>query len=207
MRVVLAAAAATHLYLPQTSSEQVVQKSVFCFTRRDVAVSFPKEDHGVGAQTIGFYKGKPLRRNIRATLESENKVSSTNVKATEITPPGCTRVKVELKKPLGIILEENKVGNIFVAEVVEGGNADKSGLVDVGDQLIATSAIVYGSEDYYQGVRVRKGMQIVRLSVFGEKFDTVMAAIGTHPAHVKVALEIQKCPRPSSQTENNGAAS
>ena len=60
-----------------------------------------------------------------------------------------------------------------MAEVVKDGNADRSGLVDVGDQLIATSAIVYGAEEFYQGVKVRKGMQIVRLGVFGEKFDTV----------------------------------
>lgn len=43
----------------------------------------------------------------------------------------------------------------------------------MGDQLIATSAVVYGSEDDYQGVMVRKGMQIVRLNVRGEKFNTV----------------------------------
>lgn len=73
----------------------------------------------------------------------------------------------------GIALEEDKFGNIFIAEVIRDGNADKTGLVDVGDQLIATSAVVYGSEDDYQGVMVRKGMQIVRLNVRGEKFNTV----------------------------------
>ena len=60
-----------------------------------------------------------------------------------------------------------------MGEVIEGGNADKSGLVDAGDQLIATSAIVYGLEEEYQGVTVRKGMQKVRLNVRGERFKTV----------------------------------
>ncbi|KAI5071172.1 hypothetical protein GOP47_0013423 [Adiantum capillus-veneris] len=158
-------------------TEQAGQQSVFCLTRRDVNVLNFKKDHGKLIQRIGFYLTKPLRGNIWATLESGNKVSSTNAKANELPPPGCSRVKVELSKPLGIVLEEDKAGNIFVAEVFEGGNADKSGLVDVGDQLIATSAIVYGSEDYYQGVRVRKGMQVVRLSVLGEKFDTVSSQV------------------------------
>lgn len=40
----------------------------------------------------------------------------------------------------GIVLEEDKAGNIFIAEVYPDGNASKSGLVDVGDQLIAVSA-------------------------------------------------------------------
>jgi len=60
-----------------------------------------------------------------------------------------------------------------VDEVLEGGNAYKSGLIEAGDQLIATSAIVYGSEEDYQGVMVRKGMQIIRLNVRGERFETV----------------------------------
>jgi hypothetical protein len=32
---------------------------------------------------------------------------------------------VEVKKPLGLVLEEGKNGGIFVAEVVLGGNADE----------------------------------------------------------------------------------
>jgi len=73
----------------------------------------------------------------------------------------------------GIAFEEDKFGNIFVDEVLEGGNAYRSGLIEAGDQLIATSAIVYGSEEDYQGVMVRKGMQIIRLNVRGERFETV----------------------------------
>jgi C-terminal processing protease CtpA/Prc len=42
--------------------------------------------------------------------------------------------------PAGIVLEEDKAGNIFIAEVFPNGNAFNSGLVDAGDQLIAVSA-------------------------------------------------------------------
>ena len=55
-------------------------------------------------------------------------------------PPGCSRYEVKLKRPLGLVLEEDKQGNIFVVEIVEEGNASKAGLVNVGDQLLYTSA-------------------------------------------------------------------
>eukprot|EP00252_Welwitschia_mirabilis_P028074 TRINITY_DN9966_c0_g1_i5.p1 TRINITY_DN9966_c0_g1~~TRINITY_DN9966_c0_g1_i5.p1 ORF type:complete len:205 (-),score=12.06 TRINITY_DN9966_c0_g1_i5:28-642(-) len=108
-----------------------------------------------------------------------------NYEESDLPPPGCSRVKVELSKPLGIVLEEDQSGKICVAELVKGGNAEKSGLVELGDQLIATSAVVYGNVESYQGVKVRKDMQIVRLNVRGERFETVMAAIGTHPGYMK----------------------
>ncbi len=44
-------------------------------------------------------------------------------------PPGCSRYSVELRKPLGLLLEEDRSGGIFVASVVQGGNADCCGLV------------------------------------------------------------------------------
>ncbi|GLJ43780.1 hypothetical protein SUGI_0911460 [Cryptomeria japonica] len=131
-------------------------------------------------------------RAVLGSNASENAIESKG-KDFDLPPPGCSRFKVELSRPLGLVLEEDKAGKIFVAEIVKDGNADKSGLVDIGDQLIATSAITYGNVEDYQGVKVRKGMQTVRLNVRGERFETVMAAIGTHPGHIKVTLELQKC--------------
>ncbi|GAB4818674.1 hypothetical protein N2152v2_005720 [Parachlorella kessleri] len=108
-------------------------------------------------------------------------------------PLGCARYSVQLSKPLGIVLEEDKSGTIFVAEVVPGGNADRSGEVSVGDQLIATSGFTYTTQRRYQENWVKGGEQIVRMNVRGEDFKTVMAAIGSHPAHIKVQLEFQRC--------------
>ncbi|KAG6550617.1 hypothetical protein Mapa_007870 [Marchantia paleacea] len=138
----------------------------------------------------------------RALIDS-NKASS--AEGSDLPPPGCSRVMVELGRPLGIAFEETKIGTIVVGEVISGGNAQNSGLVEVGDQLIATSAVVYSDTDEYQGVTVRKGMQVVRLNVRGEKFETVMAAIGTHPAYIKVVLELQKCQPVSTNGAANGA--
>ncbi|XP_057833848.2 uncharacterized protein LOC131044522 isoform X2 [Cryptomeria japonica] len=127
---------------------------------------------------------KQMCRAVLGSNASENAIESKG-KDFDLPPPGCSRFKVELSRPLGLVLEEDKAGKIFVAEIVKDGNADKSGLVDIGDQLIATSAITYGNVEDYQGVKVRKGMQTVRLNVRGERFETVMAAIGTHPGHIK----------------------
>ncbi|CAM6040130.1 unnamed protein product [Sphagnum compactum] len=162
------------------------------------------EKQAVGVHGVrGVLTQKPV---LKAILNSDRgSEASSSEDGKDLPPPGCSRIKVELTKPLGIALEEDKFGNIFIAEVIRDGNADKTGLVDVGDQLIATSAVVYGSEDDYQGVMVRKGMQIVRLNVRGEKFNTVMAAIGTHPAYIKVKLELQKCKPLSTDSSSNGS--
>ncbi|BBN01704.1 hypothetical protein MPTK1_2g09630 [Marchantia polymorpha subsp. ruderalis] len=138
----------------------------------------------------------------RALIDSDQ---ASSAEGSDLPPPGCSRVKVELSRPLGIAFEETKTGTVVVGEVISGGNAQNSGLVEVGDQLIATSAVVYSDTDEYQGVTVRKGMQIVRLNVRGERFETVMAAIGTHPAYIKVVLELQKCQPVTTNGAANGA--
>eukprot|EP01023_Acetabularia_acetabulum_P014093 TRINITY_DN1692_c0_g1_i1.p1 TRINITY_DN1692_c0_g1~~TRINITY_DN1692_c0_g1_i1.p1 ORF type:complete len:151 (+),score=17.60 TRINITY_DN1692_c0_g1_i1:84-536(+) len=108
-------------------------------------------------------------------------------------PPGCSRYQIQLRKPLGLVLEETKEGKILVAEVVPKGSAEQIGEVTVGDELIATSGVTYSGSSDYAGTQVRTGQQIVRLYVSGEKFETVMAAIGSHPGHIPVELEFQRC--------------
>jgi len=38
---------------------------------------------------------------------------------------------VTLRKPVGVVFAQNKTGPVFVEELTAGGNADKSGLVQV----------------------------------------------------------------------------
>uniref|UniRef100_A0A061R660 PDZ domain-containing protein n=1 Tax=Tetraselmis sp. GSL018 TaxID=582737 RepID=A0A061R660_9CHLO len=102
------------------------------------------------------------------------------------------RYKVTLSKPLGVVLEEDRSGSIYVAELIPDGNAIKSGLIREGDRLISTSGYVYTTEAEYQGNQVRGGERLVTLNVKGESFNTVMAAIGSHPGHVKVQLELER---------------
>jgi hypothetical protein len=54
------------------------------------------------------------------------------------------------------------------AEVKEGSSADKTGLVTVGDQLIACSGITYSKESDYGEVSVKMGQQVVRVSAINQ---------------------------------------
>eukprot|EP00274_Cyanoptyche_gloeocystis_P002059 CAMPEP_0196656982 /NCGR_PEP_ID=MMETSP1086-20130531/20941_1 /TAXON_ID=77921 /ORGANISM="Cyanoptyche gloeocystis , Strain SAG4.97" /LENGTH=167 /DNA_ID=CAMNT_0041989941 /DNA_START=78 /DNA_END=581 /DNA_ORIENTATION=+ len=80
---------------------------------------------------------------------------------------------VELPKPLGIVFEEGPDGRVYVAEVQEGGNAEKDGRVNVGDRIKATSA-TFGDE-----------MWDSQSSDFGR----VLAAIKTRQYNVRLLLE------------------
>ena len=106
----------------------------------------------------------------------------------------CLRYVVELKKPLGVVLEERKDGaGIFVVEVAEGGAAERDGQIKVGDELIACSGVVFTTSQSYNDVTVRGGEEVVRMSVRGQRFETVMAAIGSHPGNFTVKLELERC--------------
>jgi len=52
---------------------------------------------------------------------------------------------VEIRKPLGLVLEEDERGNVYVASVNPGGNADKTRKVEVGDKIVMISA-TFGEE-------------------------------------------------------------
>eukprot|EP01039_Chlorochromonas_danica_P003189 gene3189-3491_t len=47
---------------------------------------------------------------------------------------------VELRKPLGLELDEDKEGNVFVKSIDRGGRADKSGMIFEGDYVRMISA-------------------------------------------------------------------
>jgi C-terminal processing protease CtpA/Prc len=47
---------------------------------------------------------------------------------------------VELRKPMGMELDEDKEGNVFVKTIDKNGRADKSGVVFVGDYVAMVSA-------------------------------------------------------------------
>ena len=59
---------------------------------------------------------RAVRHVTRASAEDEDK-----------PPPGCSRYEVRIKKPLGLVLEEDKSGKIFVMEVI-GTSSPHSGL-------------------------------------------------------------------------------
>ncbi|XP_024528233.1 uncharacterized protein LOC112345534 [Selaginella moellendorffii] len=81
-----------------------------------------------GEKTVLLPKHKKFI--LRTSPTNQPQIISSSSSSEDAPPPGCSRVKVELRKPLGMILEEDSAGNIFVAEVSPGGNAEKSGLVE-----------------------------------------------------------------------------
>jgi hypothetical protein len=83
-------------------------------------------------------------------------------------PPGCSRYDVELRRPLGLVLEERATGDIVVAEVQASGHAEKVGSISIGDVLISTSAYIYTRESRYGEATVKSGETRVILNTRGE---------------------------------------
>jgi len=53
---------------------------------------------------------------------------------------GADERKVELRMPLGMELDEDEQGNVFVKSIDKGSRAEKSGMVFVGDRVAMVSA-------------------------------------------------------------------
>ena len=95
-------------------------------------------------------------------------------------------MRVRLRKPLGIVFEETKLGEaegVTVADLVEDGNAWKDGRVLVGDRLAKTSAVILGGESPL--LSVGGGKQYTNwerelVPCTKMDFDTIMAAIGSN---------------------------
>lgn len=47
---------------------------------------------------------------------------------------------VELRKPLGLVLEEDERGNVYIVEILDGGNASRKKTINVGDKISFVSA-------------------------------------------------------------------
>ncbi len=53
-------------------------------------------------------------------------------------------IQVTLKKPVGLVLADNKTRtNVIVEEIVPGGNADKSGKVQAGDIISRFTSFLF----------------------------------------------------------------
>ncbi|KAK9817816.1 hypothetical protein WJX72_002663 [[Myrmecia] bisecta] len=95
--------------------------------------------------------------------------------------------EVTLRKPLGMVLAEDRVGGAtIVEELVPGGNADKSGVVAAGDVVKRCSAYVLkaGKESEFQskghGARPYDNWERIMFDCTGQDFKTVMSAISSN---------------------------
>jgi len=105
--------------------------------------------------------------------------------------------EVMLLKPLGIAFEEGDDGGVVVDYLVEGSNAEQSGVIQQGDVLLATTACM-GRDGTFE----RKLIPSRYLD-----FDTIMAAIGSNePKFNKKRRNdvILQFARPDAPYENDG---
>eukprot|EP00798_Chlamydomonas_sp_ICE-L_P007590 gene7590-745_t len=130
---------------------------------------------------------------MRAAAEAES--------SEEAAPIGCSRYT------------DLKTNIITVVDIISKGSAEKEGQISLGDQLIAVSGVTYAGEMEYNEsctetailrlipispsleseLMVKTGLTVVRMKVANEKMKTVRAAIGSHPGHIAVTLEFQRC--------------
>ncbi|PRW61377.1 PDZ domain [Chlorella sorokiniana] len=129
-------------------------------------------------------------------------------------PAGPT-YQLTLRKPLGLVLAERKTAEgpeVFVEEVVAGGNAAKDGRVQAGDVLTGCSAVLLkaGKEGENEregyGQRPYDNWEQVMFDARNKQFDTVMAALGSNSERwgiFTVQLEFER--RDSSSGEGGAA--
>ncbi|CAM9593169.1 unnamed protein product [Ectocarpus sp. 13 AM-2016] len=70
---------------------------------------------------------------------------------------------VELRKPMGLVLEEDERGNVYIVEIVPGGNASRKKQINVGDKITFVSA-TFGEEIWSaQGVGLSRVQSAIRI--------------------------------------------
>uniref|UniRef100_A0A7S4FTI1 PDZ domain-containing protein n=1 Tax=Eutreptiella gymnastica TaxID=73025 RepID=A0A7S4FTI1_9EUGL len=97
--------------------------------------------------------------------------------------------EIKVRKPLGLVMEENKaspsIGAVFVAECIAGGNGGQAG-IKPGDVLQECSAVTLktGKEGAYAkqgyGARPFDNFERITFDTRGQTFDNVMAALGSN---------------------------
>ena len=70
---------------------------------------------------------------------------------------------VTIRKPLGLILDANADGDVYVKEIVKGGNAEAAGGVKVGDTIAMASA-TFGNQMWStRGVGLQRVMRAIEV--------------------------------------------
>uniref|UniRef100_A0A6U1P4I4 PDZ domain-containing protein n=1 Tax=Fibrocapsa japonica TaxID=94617 RepID=A0A6U1P4I4_9STRA len=77
--------------------------------------------------------------------------------------PGANDRVAEVNKPLGMVLEEDERGDVYVADVIPGGNAARTGKIFQGDKVVMISA-TFGEEVWStRGVGIGSVMNAVKV--------------------------------------------
>ncbi|CAM9474455.1 unnamed protein product [Laminaria digitata] len=70
---------------------------------------------------------------------------------------------VEVRKPLGLVLEEDERGNVYIVEILPEGNASRKKSINVGDKISFVSA-TFGDQIWSaKGVGLRRVQSAIKL--------------------------------------------
>lgn len=76
---------------------------------------------------------------------------------------GADERMVELRMPMGLVLDEDKDGNVFVKEIDKGGRAERTGMIFVGDRVAMVSA-TFGDDMWScRGVGLTRVMSTIKV--------------------------------------------
>lgn len=84
------------------------------------------------------------RHGVRMVSDEESERALTNM-ARAARKVGPNDRVVELRKPMGLVLEEDERGNVYVVEIYPGSNAARTKNISVGDKIAFVSA-TFGDE-------------------------------------------------------------
>mmetsp|Transcript_19955 Transcript_19955/g.24180 ORF Transcript_19955/g.24180 Transcript_19955/m.24180 type:complete len:164 (+) Transcript_19955:29-520(+) len=76
---------------------------------------------------------------------------------------GATDRKVTIRKPLGLVLDEKPGGDVYVKEIVKGGNADAVGGIKEGDIVAMCSATFGGDMWSTRGVGLSRVVRAIEV--------------------------------------------
>lgn len=81
----------------------------------------------------------------------------------EMRKAGADDRMVEIKMPMGLVLDEDADGNVFVKEIDKGGRAEKTGKVFVGDRVAMVSS-TFGDDMWScRGVGLTRVMSTIKV--------------------------------------------
>jgi len=148
--------------------------------------------------------------HIACHLANEKRERMVAVKSSCL-PPSCSQrteaehgdcITATIEKPLGLVIAEDKSGEVVIESIEPGSNADRLGVFRVGDLLVSCSAIVMAGgknvgkkEGMYTRSKVKGGCCStgcpdcpfnarnwvrVQFDCRGESFDSVVAALSSN---------------------------
>ena len=158
--------------------------------------------HGPVSSTIGIASLiRDTERERLVAVKSSGGLPSVSIQKRKEEHGESDCITATIEKPLGLVIAEDKSGEVVIESIEPGGNADRQGVFRVGDVLASCSAIVMAGgknvgkkEGMYKGNRKggccstgcsdcpfnAKNWVQIQFDCRGQKFDAVVAALSSN---------------------------